>query len=179
MPPNESAAGQQNQQPQSFTPLEYWKPPKAVKHIRKKSAALLVSTGLIKSPDRHSFRGSNLEDGIREDYEPDGKDMAFGRYKNSANAHVQMTDDYGRSVGPPPAYKLDREDTLHHPWYNFKYWGKRGWLAFAAVVVAIIVIIIVIAVVEVRANRYPDYSELSYTLSETCTFFASLLKIVG
>lgn len=178
MPPN-NAAGQQVQQPQSFRPLEYWKPPKAVKHIRKKSSALLAATGFTKSPgpDRHSFIASKLEDGIAEDLEPDRKDMSFatirdmaGRAKNGANSHIQMTDDYGRSMGAPPEYKVDRDDTLYHPWYNFKYWGKRGWFTAAAVIVAIIVIITVVAVVETRASRYPDYTTLSYSLSETCMF---------
>jgi hypothetical protein len=181
--PTSIAASQQAQQPQSFRPLEYWKPPKAVKHIRKKSSALLAATGITKSPgpDRHSFIASKLEDGIAEDLEHDKKDMSFatirdmaGRAKNGANSHIQMTDGYGRSMGPPPEYKLDRDDTLNHPWYDFKYWGKRGWLTLVAVIVAIIVIIIVVAVVETKANKYPDYTALSYSLSETCTLLGQL-----
>lgn len=173
------------QQPQSFRPLEYWKPPKAVKHIRKKSSALLAAAGIGKSsePDRHSFIASKLEHGISEDLEHDKKEMSFatirdmaGRAKNGGNSHVQMTDDYGRSLGPPPEYKVDRDDTLNHPWYNLKYWGKRGWLTAAAIIAAIIVIIIVVAVVETRANRYPDYSTLSYSLSETCTLLAHIVS---
>lgn len=182
-PSGEAAAGQQSQQStsQSFRPLEYWKPPKAVHHIRKKSGALLASAGIGRSPgpDKHSFIASKLlEEGIAEDLEQNKKDMSFatirdmaGRAKNGGHSNIQMTDSYGRPMGSPPAYKLDRDDTLNHPWYNLKYWGKRGWLTAAAVIIAIIIIIVVVAVVEAKANRYPDYSTLSYSLSETCMFF--------
>jgi hypothetical protein len=56
-------------------------------------------------------------------------------------------------------------------WYDWRGWGKKAWGALAGAVIAIIVIIVVVAVVEVnkaKANRYPDYTALNYTLSETC-----------
>jgi hypothetical protein len=124
-----------------------------------------------------------LEAGIIEDLELDKKDMSFGtlrdmagRAKNGVSSNINMTDNYGRYMGPPPEYKVDRDDTLYHPWYNVKYWGKKAWLIAGAIIVAIIVIIIVVAVVETKANRYPDYTKLDYTLSETYSgadFFTS------
>lgn len=180
MPPAGAAAVQQQlerQSSQSFRPLEYWKPPKAVKHIRKKSAQLLSSIGKSPNPERHSFAASKLEAGIIEDLELDKKDMSFGtlrdmagRAKNGATSNINMTDNYGQPMGPPPEYKVDRDDTLYHPWYNVKYWGKKAWLIVGAIIVAIVVIIIIVAVVETKANRYPDYTKLDYTLSETCMF---------
>ncbi|KAE9364550.1 glycoside hydrolase family 16 protein [Stipitochalara longipes BDJ] len=64
-------------------------------------------------------------------------------------------------------YQFDREDSYYHPWYNFKYWGKRAWAGFVAVVVLIIVIIIIVAVEVTKNNAYPDYTQLSYSLAET------------
>ncbi|KAE8449632.1 hypothetical protein EG329_007962 [Mollisiaceae sp. DMI_Dod_QoI] len=174
-----AAAGQQEQrptQPQSFRPLEYWKPPKAVRHIRNKSSAFFSSTGIGKNlgSNRHSFIASKLEEGIAEDLEHDKKDMSFatirdmaGRVKNGAQSNYQMTDNYGQPLGPPPEYKLDRDDTLNHPWYNAKHWGKKAWLIVSGIIAVIIIIVVVVAVEVSKANRYPDYSALSYTLSET------------
>ncbi|PMD21569.1 glycoside hydrolase family 16 protein [Hyaloscypha hepaticicola] len=64
-------------------------------------------------------------------------------------------------------YQLDQGDTLSQPWYNFKYWGKRAWAGFIAVVVIIIVIIIIVAVEVTKKNAYPDYTQLNYSLAET------------
>jgi len=77
------------------------------------------------------------------------------------------------SRGQPPAYRIDDEDTLNPRWYDVREWGKKIFIGIG-VAVAIIIIIIVVAVVEVeKANRYPDYSALSYSLSETCKYLVS------
>lgn len=137
-----------------FKPLEYWKPPKAVQHIRAKSSSLFTPAG---RQHRLSFANS-LE---LTDSNLDKKDMSFAK-KNGIAEEVQMRGGAG--------YQFDREDSYYHPWYNFKYWGKRGWAGFVAVVVVIIVIIIVVAVEVTKNNAYPDYTQLSYSLSETCMF---------
>jgi hypothetical protein len=80
---------------------------------------------------------------------------------------INMTStDY--AMGPPPEYKLDRDDTLApNPW-NPRYWGWKKWAALLVALV-IIVVVIVVAVVEVeKKNRYPNYSALTYTLADTC-----------
>jgi hypothetical protein len=135
-----------------FKPLEYWKPPKAVQHIRAKSSSLFTSAGRVHRP---SFANS-LELG---ESDRDKKDMSFAT-KNVAAEQVQMRGGSG--------YQFDREDSYYHPWYNFKYWGKRAWAAAVVVVVLIIVIVIIIAVEVTKKNAYPDYTELNYSLSETC-----------
>lgn len=62
-------------------------------------------------------------------------------------------------------------DTARHTSENppYKPWWKRAWplLALAAVVVLVIVIVVPVEV-EKKKNRYPDYSQLSYTLADTC-----------
>ncbi|TVY13130.1 putative glycosidase [Lachnellula arida] len=71
------------------------------------------------------------------------------------------------NMGPPPAYKVEDEDTLAPRWYDAKRWGKKVWIAVAAII-AIVIIIIVVGVVEgEKKNKYPDYSKLSYSLTDT------------
>jgi hypothetical protein len=73
--------------------------------------------------------------------------------------------------GKMPTYSVDRDDTLDHAWWNVKYWGKKGWLILLGVV-GVIIVIVVVAVVETKkANQYPNYSKLTYSLSENCKFF--------
>ena len=79
-------------------------------------------------------------------------------------------DAYSNNYGPPPQYKLDDEDTLAPRWYDVKRWGKKIWIAVAAIIAIIIIIIVVGAVEGVEKNRYPDYSKLSYSLADTCSF---------
>lgn len=128
-----------------FKPLEYWKPPKAVQHIRAKSSSLFTPAG--KAP-RHSFANS-LE---LSDSNLDKKDMAYSG--KGAAAHQ---------------YQSDHEGSYDAPWYNFRYWGKRAWAGFVAIVVIIIIIVVVVAVEVTKKNSYPDYTQLTYSLSETCT----------
>jgi hypothetical protein len=72
-------------------------------------------------------------------------------------------------------------DTARHTAENppYKPWWKRAWplLALAAVIVLVIVIVVPVEV-EKKKNRYPDYSELTYTLTETCTSLCFALSIL-
>lgn len=54
------------------------------------------------------------------------------------------------------------------PWWNPRYWRKRVWISLAALIVIIIIIAVAVGVTQAKANAYPDYSEVSYALSETC-----------
>ena len=53
------------------------------------------------------------------------------------------------------------------PWYNPKAWSKKTWIIIGAVAAVIIAAVIVAAVEVTKANEYPGYSALNYTLSET------------
>ncbi|ERS95621.1 uncharacterized protein SPSK_02566 [Sporothrix schenckii 1099-18] len=57
------------------------------------------------------------------------------------------------------------------PWWKPSAWTKKVWALVIGSITAIVVIVIVVAVVVTRnnanANRYPDYSQVNYTLKET------------
>ncbi|KAG9250924.1 concanavalin A-like lectin/glucanase domain-containing protein [Emericellopsis atlantica] len=53
------------------------------------------------------------------------------------------------------------------PWWNPRYWRKRVWIAIAVILLIIIVIAVAVGVTQSKSNKYPDYSALSYALSET------------
>jgi len=152
-----------------FRPLEYWKPPKAFRHIRAKSSAI-YSPG--PTPARIVFTQEGETGRERE--------MSYGERAGRGNENpfsdnMQMATSPGAS---PPAYVTDKPETLEPRWYDFKRWGWKRWAILGAGVVAIIVIVVV-AVVEVeKANRYPDYSKLSYSLEDTCESFLLHLSAV-
>lgn len=54
-----------------------------------------------------------------------------------------------------------------YPWYNPRGWSPRKKLIVAACVVVIIIAVIVGAVEGVKANAYPNYSKLHYSLRDT------------
>ncbi|KAK7733027.1 hypothetical protein SLS53_008356 [Cytospora paraplurivora] len=80
---------------------------------------------------------------------------------------------------PPPAYdqvppwnkdadNMARADGAKSPqWYSFKSWSIKTWLIIGAVIVVVIVAVVVGAVEGTKANAYPNYKTLNYTLSET------------
>ena len=147
----------------SFRPLEYWKPPKAVRHhIRAKSSAIFSAGG-----NRHSF--SHISEKEEKSFTTTAKIPEMSSWPtNQYSEGVNMA-----SRGAAPAYRIDDEDTLKPRWYDVREWRKKIWIGLG-VAVAIIIIVVVVAVVEVeRANRYPDYSPLSYSLAETCMYIVS------
>ncbi len=162
-------------QPPSFRPLEYWKPPKPVRHhIRAKSSAIL---SLERAKDRHSF-ANIVEQGA---WVTDKKNKSFttirgmaGRIPDYGSDHVQLTEDYGQRYGEPPSYQSAAGYGTPRSAFNPKTWSKKQWLFLGLGLVAIIIIIIVVAVVEVKKNRYPDYTALTYSLSETCMLSSSV-----
>lgn len=141
---------------QPFQPLEYWKPPKAVLHYtRPKTAAQ-------RSPSVYSFSSSKLETASRNSFEFDEK--LERRPTSYSSAIADMKNQFTETVG-------EGADTSASRWYNFKAWGKKTWLGIATVV-TILIVVIVVAVVEVnKSNKYPDYSKLTYFVSETCMLF--------
>lgn len=172
---------QQPQTTQSFQPLEYWKPPKAVHHIRAKSSRIFSpkktthSFTEIHDPEKIDIELARQELEAEEFFKSKsagagaGADMSFqtlgemaGRRKTFANEHVMG---------------YDREDTLRQPWWNVKSWGKKAWAIFTGVVVVILIIVIAVAVVVSRSNRYPTYTTQSYALAETCKSCSPFLVV--
>jgi hypothetical protein len=142
----------------SFRPLEYWKPPKAVQHIRSRSTN--ETSKPQRSPSVYSFSSSKKDIQLRESSDSYRVDQKHTTYSSAVeimkNQFVEGTGEY------------DRPRRMARKWYNVKAWSKKVWISIAAGVM-ILIIIIVIAAVEVnKKNRYPDYSALKYSVSETC-----------
>lgn len=74
--------------------------------------------------------------------------------------------------GAPPAYALDKEGTLKPHWWDVKQWGWKKWAALAAGIIVIIVIGVVAGIESAKLNAYPDYSKLTYTLEDTCSYLS-------
>ena len=81
----------------------------------------------------------------------------------------------GSNLGPPPEYKVDREDTLNPSPWDVRQWSWKRWAMLIVGVVVVIVAVIIIAVEVTKKNKYPDYSALTYTLADTCAFTSLLL----
>ncbi|KAI9740573.1 MAG: hypothetical protein M1834_005154 [Cirrosporium novae-zelandiae] len=85
--------------------------------------------------------------------------------------HQNFNDDINLTGNPrdgydyPPPYESTRGAPTSK--WNPKTWNKKMLLLSIGAVVAIIVIAVAVAVVEVRKNRYPNYSKLSYSIEET------------
>lgn len=56
------------------------------------------------------------------------------------------------------------------PWWNPRYWARKIWIAIAVVVVVVIVIAVAVGVTVSKNNAYPNYTQLSYKLQDTCMF---------
>jgi len=55
-----------------------------------------------------------------------------------------------------------------HSRFNPRYWRLRTWLIAAAIFCVLLIAIVVGAVEGVKANAYPDYSALTYSLKDSC-----------
>jgi hypothetical protein len=104
------------------------------------------------------------------DWAEDKRDMSFATNKEMGRGgrDVQMVDDYGQQGLPPRYGGYDRADTLNQPWYNVRSWRKRHWAIIGVVGVILLVVIIAVAVTQTKKSKYPDYTALTYKLSETC-----------
>lgn len=75
---------------------------------------------------------------------------------------------YNSASGLPPGDKSAAMTSTELPWWDPRGWRKRVWAGIAALVVVAIVVGVVAGVLVAKANRYPDYSKLTYTLKDTC-----------
>lgn len=94
----------------------------------------------------------------------------------SATSNLPRVDNhtnYGRSAHQatpnPPRYSevFSSRAAMERPWYNPRGWSGRRKLIIGACVVVVIVAVIVGAVEGVKANAYPNYTQLNYTLVDT------------
>ncbi|KAI1080657.1 glycoside hydrolase family 16 protein [Whalleya microplaca] len=95
-----------------------------------------------------------------------------------ASFQVRDTDGQVELIsGSPPRYSQTQQNmgyAANQPWYKPKYWRKRTWAIVVALIVAIIIAVVVAAVEVTKANRYPNYTKLNYSLSDEysgTTFF--------
>lgn len=92
-----------------------------------------------------------------------------------------MDNSYGneRQYQAQPAYTNPHNGAAYEkaeaPWWNPKSWRKRTWAIVAVVIIVILIAVIVGAVLGSKANAYPDYSALSYSLSDECMSFLAPL----
>ncbi|XMA09820.1 hypothetical protein WAI453_002611 [Rhynchosporium graminicola] len=160
---------------QSFQPLEYWKPPKPVRHhVRSKSSGIFStkeegrlrppSTTIteIQDPEKHDLDIQRQELEAEEFFESKSKgntDMSFATIGEMAGRRKIFANDQVRG------YK--HVDSYRQPWWDLKSWGKKAWMILVGSVVVVLIIVIAVAVTVSRYNRYPNYSTQSYSLSET------------
>ena len=89
------------------------------------------------------------------------------------NSTFDHQTNYGRStpqVSPdPPRYSeiFSSKAEMERSWYDPRGWSSRKKWIIGACVVVVIVAVIVGAVEGVKANAYPNYSQLNYTLADT------------
>lgn len=73
------------------------------------------------------------------------------------------------NTGPPPRYSyIADEKTASESRWNPRYWRRRTWVGVVIVAIIVIIAVAVGAYEGVKANRYPDYTTLSYSLKDTC-----------
>jgi hypothetical protein len=95
------------------------------------------------------------------------------------NNDYRATSERGPPVlgGVDPQFaKTDRgyDAGIHDQGVERSKWNPRSWslrfsiLVWTSVAVVILIIAVAVPILVIRANRYPDYSKLGYTLDETC-----------
>lgn len=82
-------------------------------------------------------------------------------------------------VNAMPDQHPSRQVRSSMPWWNPRYWTKRVFITIGAILTIIIIVIIVAAVVATNRsksdNRYPNYTNLTYNIAETCTSLINTL----
>lgn len=94
--------------------------------------------------------------------------MSAGRNHLVSSGYTNMGTTHMNDNAEPPAYKLDREDTLAPRWWDVRQWSKKLLLFVILALAIIIAIIIAVVVVVEKKDKYPNYSQLSYSLVGNC-----------
>lgn len=71
------------------------------------------------------------------------------------------------SVAPPAYAKWEPVEEPQLSRWNPKTWSKWTIIAIVAAVIIIIAAIVIGAVEGTKSNKYPDYSKLTYSLTDT------------
>jgi hypothetical protein len=94
-------------------------------------------------------------------------DDRYGGYPQHQHPNVYPAELPMRPNKRPPTYTSGIYGKATYSRSNPKSWSKKCWIIVAAVLVIVLIIIIAVAVTVSRANRYPDYSKLNYSLTDT------------
>jgi hypothetical protein len=87
-----------------------------------------------------------------------------GEIIGSGKKNAYTEDSHLVNNGPPPAYKINKEDTLAPRWWDMRLRSKKT-LVFVGVGLAVLIAAVVVIVVMVeKKDAYPNYSRLSYSL---------------
>ncbi|KAI1864862.1 uncharacterized protein JN550_008682 [Neoarthrinium moseri] len=186
---------QRKPNPLGYTPFEYWKGPKPVIPGSKQPhrpnntgrTTTIAVTSLHASSDPTAQQNSTvvasgfpaekqgrLGEKASLDYTNMGWDTPEHGGRAAGPASFQVRDANGNVEllsGQPPSYanaQLPPRDMKGEPSrWNPRYWRKRTWAGVALAVIVAIVVGVVAGVLVAKANRYPDYTKLTYTLEET------------
>lgn len=103
-------------------------------------------------------------------YTPRQKSGPVSHGVTDFNGGVELTPPAYSEVPLPPRENMSRRISENAPWWKPAYWRWRTWAIVAVVLIIAIVAGAVAGVLVTKANRYPDYSKLSYSLAEECKF---------
>lgn len=179
-----------------YTPFEYWKGPKPVIPGSKRTqgpiasgrtttiavTALDTSSGpkaqQLSSAVASSFPyekqppyGSHAASGHKKDM---GWDDTYNGARSAGPTSFQVHDHNGAVelvTGQPPSYfnaQLPPREMHSESQWDPRGWRKRTWAGIAIALIIAIVVGVAVGVMVAKANRYPDYSKLTYSLQDTC-----------
>lgn len=82
------------------------------------------------------------------------------------SSHVLQNKTPAGSVHPPDDGEWSGDATDQYSRWDPRGWSLKKKIFLAACIIVVIVAVVVGAVLGVRANRYPDYSKLNYSLKD-------------
>lgn len=85
---------------------------------------------------------------------------------------VRSAEDVDLMNDDPPSYRNGAPSK--ESWWHPRRWSPRLRLAAVIGAVLLLVVVVVAAIIASRANRYPRYKKLNYSLQDTCEFTGDL-----
>ncbi|KAK6062405.1 endo-beta-glucanase [Seiridium cupressi] len=189
------AAALNNSSPLGYTPFEYWKGPKPVIPGSKRTPGPITTrratTIAVTAVDTSSGpKAQQLSIAVAALFPVDQPEPYREKDASYRTEKMGWTDTYNgdRTAGPtsfqvhdhngsvelvsglPPSYSntaLPPRDMKSQSRWDPRGWRKRTWAGIALVVIVAIVAGVVAGVLVAKANRYPDYSKLTYSLEDT------------